>query len=206
MNAKALCAITIVGMVAVPVSSAAEREKFHHRIYGDGVGAELVSVDTSTCTAGVETRVVVNANQGESVENGYHLEGDYVSVLAVVFDRCKNVELLSVFGSGPAGDFQLNPNLKSASLRTSLTGIDSSNNSVDITVDLVWNGAGRADRTSDQVRSRFGVYTYISNANGAIRDASAGGSVVIGALDVTPLPSTTGFIETDSTRSLTIYR
>lgn len=129
-----------------------------------------------------------------------------MSVVAVVFDRCLSTTVLNVFGAGAVEELQLNPNLKSANLRATISASGSASNPVEVTVDLVWDGAGRKDRTSEQVRTRLGVYTYISNATGTIRDAAAAGSVVVGGLDVTPLPSSQGFIEKDSTRSLTIYR
>ncbi len=191
-----------------------ERAMYHYRVYGDGVAAEFFSVDTSTCSSGIETEVFVQGSRGVVYAhedpgavylNGDPVESSIVTVVVNVFDRCLNETVLAVTGNGPLDQLQLNPNLKSANLRASFAGMDESGNPVVIGVDLVWNGAGGRDRTSDHTRLS-GVFHFVTNSTGTIREAVAGGSVVVGGLDVTPLPSIQGVIETSATRRLEFYR
>jgi hypothetical protein len=207
-----LCAATVSGVSAQPVGVGpnshwvGERSIDHYRVYGDGVTAQFTSVDTSTCDVGIETTVSVHASQGIVYGNDEPIESSVVSIIVGVFDRCLDMPVLSVTGRGLADQLQLNPNLKSANLRTTFGGIDDAGRPVVITADLVWNGAGHKDRTSDHDSNHVGVYVFVSNSTGTIREALAGGTVTVDGLDVTPLPSVSGVIERNSTRRLVIYR
>ena len=183
-----------------------ERAMYHYLVYGEGVAAEFQSVDTSTCAAGIETSVSVHGSQGVIYGNDEPIESNVVVVVISAFDRCLNMSLWSVTGTGPADLLHLDPNFKSASLRASIQGIDDAGNPVALAVDLVWNGAGQKDKTRDHEGYNEGVYKLVSNSTGTIREAVAGGTVTVGSLDVTPLPSNQGVIEKDTTRRLVVYR
>ncbi len=184
-----------------------EREILHYRVYGEGVMTYFINDDTSTCASGVRTTVILHGDQGVVYENGYPTESSIVSIMVSVYDRCADLLLSLVIGTGPAEELHVNPNLKSASLRTSFYATELlHDNPVTVSVDLVWNGAGQPENTSDHDRYNVGDQLYVSNANGTIRDAVAGGSVTVGTVDITPNPSIHGSIEKDSTRTVSFYR
>ena len=147
---------------------------YHDRMYGAGVTAELSSVDTSACDLGIEATVSVDASQGILYGNDEPIESSAVSITVGVFDRCLDMPPLSVTGSGRADQLDLNPNLKSANLRTTLGGTDDAGRPVVITVDLVWNGAGHRDRTSDHESYNVGIYRFVSSSTARFARRSPG--------------------------------
>jgi hypothetical protein len=203
---RTVFAIMIACVVAVSGISAQETSRTHIRADGEGVTADFLSVDTSTCELGIETRVYVHAAQGVVHVDNEPSEENVATVVVSVFDLCLNMPVLSVTGSGAADQLVVNPALKSASLRTSIQGTDDSDNPVAIAVDLVWTAADRAEHTTDHVHYNEFIYHFESTSIGVIRDAVAGGSVVVGAVDVTPLPSVEGVIEKNASRTLDVWR
>ncbi len=183
-----------------------ERAIFHNREYGDGVAAYFFNVDTSTCDRGIATRVYVEGSRGIVYGDEEPVESSRVTVVVGVFDRCLDTTLLSLTATGTADQLQINPGLACANLRTSIAGIDDSGNPVDITVDLVWNGAGHRGRDSFHSSDKFGGYRWVFNSTGTVRCAIAGGTVTVDSVDVTPLPSLQGGIEKNSERRLVVYR
>lgn len=203
---KTCIAALIACLAAAGGASAQEREKIHIRANGEGVTADFSSVETSTCALGIETTVRVDGSQGVVINNGMTFESNVAAVVVSVYDRCLEMPVLSVTGTGEAEELQVNPNLKTASLRAGFEGSDDYNQPVWITVDLVWNGVNRAERTSDHVNVNQGVYKVVATSSGTIRDAVAGGSVTVDGTDETPLSSTRGTIEKDALRKLIVYR
>ncbi len=210
----AMCGVPAQGRDIAPLRAvepsdapSGEREILHYRVQGDGVTTEFVSVDTSYCDLGVETITIVHAARGVIDTNGDVTESSLVSVIATVYDRCAQLPLMIAIGSGPVEDLHVSPNRKSASLRASFEGRDGIyGDPVLIAVDLVWNGVGQPDRTTDHVRYDTGTQHFVSNSTGTIRSAVASGTVTVGGRDVSSLPSIYGVIESDATRTLSLYR
>jgi hypothetical protein len=85
-------------------------------------------------------------------------------------------------------------------------GTNELDQTVSIAIDLVWDGVGREDRTSNHVTQNQGIFRLVFHSYGAIRDAAAAGSIALDGTDMTPLPSTQGTIEKDAVRELVVYR
>jgi hypothetical protein len=220
MRTKICMAVVITCLAATGRAAAqyCELEKIEYRSVGDGVTADFSSVDASTCALGIETSVHVEASLGD-----IHLEDtcgspptssttvtdtveNVVAVVVSVYDRCLGMSVLSVLGSGEAEELHVSANRKTASLRAALTGTDASNQPVSVEIDLMWNGVGRLDHTGDHVTTNQGIFRLNFISSGTIRDAVAAGSVVVGGIDRTPLPSTLGTIEQDAVREFVVYR
>ncbi len=197
---------SVDGFAATLNAGGNDLSKFHYRAYGDGAETQFVSVDTSTCAAGIERKVVLNAVNGQEIQNKDGVGFTSVFAAFSVFDHCLNMVVYSASGGGSRVEFDHNPNLKSASLRGTFVVSDSDGNFPEVVVDLVWNGAGQRDRDSDHVEFNDGFVHYVTNSTGTIREAIAGGSIVIGGTDFAPLPSTTALIEKNSVRYVAIDR
>ena len=217
-----VCVAVLVACLAVAGEVRAqycELEKIHTSSQGDGVSADFSSVDTSTCALGIETTVHVAGSQGVVTiadlcgRGGSHVksvtteQSSVVAVVVSVYDRCLATQVLSVTGTGEAGELHVNNNFKTGSLRADFEGIDDLDQPVSIAIDLVWTGLGQKENTTDHVRSsNGGLGVFVYTASGTIRDAVAAGSVVVGGTDRTPLPSSVATIERDASRSFTAYR
>jgi hypothetical protein len=221
MRTKIGVAIVIACLAAASEASAqsCELEKLHASSQGEGASADFSSVDTSTCTLGIETTVHVAGSQGAVTladlcgRGGNQLktvtteQSSVVAVLVDVYDRCLATQVLSVIGTGEVGELHVNDNFKTASLRAAFDGIDEFDQPVSIAIDLVWAGVGQKERTVDHVNtSNGGLGKFVYTASGTIRDAVAVGSVVVGGTDRTPLPSTGGTMDKDAAHNFTVYR
>jgi hypothetical protein len=213
-------AVLIVGLVATGEAAAqfCEAEKTRYRAKGDGVSADFSSVDTSTCALGIETTVHVDASVGVvHVEHvcgsGSTHQGDVtvsypnlVNVFISVYDRCLGMTVRSVTGTGEADELHVQQNRKTATLRAAFEGTDELDQPVSLAIDLVWDGVGHDEHSSNHVNINERVYRLVFSSIGTIRDADAAGSVAIDGTDQTPLHSTRGTIEKDARRELEVYR
>jgi hypothetical protein len=220
MRTKVCIAIVIAGLAAASEAAAqyCELERMHVRSNGDGVSADFTSVDTSTCALGIETTVHVEGSQGVITvadlcgRGGNHIrsvttyQSNVVAVLVSVYDRCLATQVLSVSATGEADELHVSDNFKTASLRAALEGVDASDQTVSIAIDLVWAGVGQKERTVDHQNDNQGIFKFISTSSGTIRDAVAAGSLTVDGTDETPLPSTQGTIERDAMHELVVYR
>lgn len=204
--ARRLFTMLVACLAVTSWASAQEREKIHIRADGEAVTAEFSSVDTTTCELGIETTVHVDGDHGIVINNNTAYLTDIVAVVVSVYDRCLDVPLLSVTGTGEPEEFEVHPSLKTAYLRAAFEGADDYNQPVAIAVDLVWNGVNRRERTNDHSNNNYGVFHLVESSHGTIRDAVAGGSVTVDGTDYTPLSSTSATIEKDVTRRLIVYR
>ena len=195
-----------------------ELEKLHVQSQGDGVSADFSSVDTSTCAAGIETRVHVEASQGvietadlcgrggNQIRSVTTTQTNVVAVVVGVYDWCLGTQLLMVTGTGEPDDLHVSNNFKTSSLRATIMGVDDSDQPVQVTIDLAWTGVGQKERTVDHVNDNQRIFMFHSTSSGTIRDAVAVGSVVVDDIDRTPLASTQGTIERDSLHEFIVYR
>ena len=221
MRNKTYVAVLIACLVATGEAVAqtyCELERIHTRAKGDGVTADFSSVDTSTCALGIETTVFVDANVsarhvasrcGRGSTSSVEITDSVSNEVAVVigaYDRCLGMPVLSVTGTGEAEELHLSPNRKTASLRATIEGTDEFDQPVSIAIDLVWDGVGHQDRTSNNVTVNHGIFRLVFHSSGTIRDASAAGTVSIDGNDVTPLPATQSTIEKDAARELRVWR
>ena len=219
---KTKIGVTVLMACFVAVTQAAaqycELERIHYNSWGDVVTAEFSSVDTSTCELGIETVVHVEGNYGfidatdRCGRGRLHYRTDtttprnLVAVVVGVYDHCLDTRVLFVTGTGDAEDLHVSNNFKTGSLRASFNGLDEFNQPVPIHIDLVWAGVGPKERNVDHAHESEGILAFSFTSSGTIRAAVAAGSVTVGDVDVSPVPSTDGTIERESAHSLVAYR
>lgn len=176
----------------------------HFSLRNQSAVADFISTDTSTCALGVETLVSV-AGSSEAVKDGSTTVTPFASVIVSVFDFCRNTAVLFASGDTTIQSLRINPNLKLASLQATVPLFNyTTGGTITAGVDLVWNGANKADRSSSNTVDRSGGTTLVSFSSGAIREAEAAGSVVIDGIDYTPKASIDAFIERDAAREVTV--
>jgi hypothetical protein len=223
MNSRVVLAIVIAWLAGASEALAqnyCELEKIRVQSEGDAAFADFSSVDTSTCALGIETTVHVESSEGASKitdrcgrghRNHFttvtHIETNIVGVAVHVYDRCLGAEVLSIAASGEPEDFHVSQNLRTASLRATLEGLNEYNEPVPIAIDLVWSSTGQRQRTVERdPREQGGLISFSSLSAGTVIDALASGSVTVDGVDRTPLGSTQGTIERNSGHSLFEYR
>jgi hypothetical protein len=221
MKIKVCMAVAIACLAAASQSRAqyCELETIVAHSEGQGVSADFVSVDTRTCSLGIETRVHVESNLGSNyvsdtcgsgnneVTTVTKEETNLVIVLVGVYDRCLATQLLSVRGVGEPEEFHISQNFRTANVLAVLEGTDENDQPVSIDIDLVWNGVGKKEQTGTHVNgSQGGAVRFRYASTGTIRDAVAAGSVLVDGVDMTPLMSTQGTIERNASREFTEYR
>ncbi|HEX5041342.1 MAG TPA: hypothetical protein VFV75_00445 [Candidatus Polarisedimenticolaceae bacterium] len=221
MNSKVVLAIVIAWLAAASEAMAqnyCELERIRVQSEGDGAFADFSSVDTSTCALGIETTVHVESSEGARritdrcgrggghYTNVTHIETNLVGVAVRVYDRCLGAEVSSITGSGVPDDFHVSNNLRTASLRATLEGLNEYDEPVPIAIDLVWISTGQRQHTVDRDERDQGLVSFSSLSSGTVVSALASGSVTVNGVDRTPLESTQGTIERDTAHSLMEYR
>jgi hypothetical protein len=216
-----------IGMAVLAASLAAasnaaaqncELERLHIRSSGDGVSADFSSVDTSTCALGIETDVHVEASEGvittadlcgrggNSIKTVTIGQTNVVAILVTVYDNCLGTLVRTVTGTGEADELHVSNNFKTGSLQAAFDGVDDSNQTVAVAIDLVWTGVGAKEKTVDHVNNNQGVVRFVSTSSGTIRDAVAVGSATLDGAEQLQSPSTQGTLEQSSTHELVVYR
>lgn len=221
MNSKVVLAIVIAWLAAaseVMAQNYCELEKIRVQSEGDGAFADFSSVDTSTCALGIETTVHIESSEGarritdrcgrgrNHYTNVTHIDTNLVGVHVRVYDRCLGAEVSSIIGSGVPDDFHVSNDLRTASLRATLEGLNEYDEPVPIAIDLVWISTGQRQHTVDRDDRDPGLVSFSSLSSGTVVSAMASGSVTVDGVDRTPLPSTQGTIERDTAHSLMEYR
>jgi hypothetical protein len=209
MKLKLFPALTALILTAfsAPMVLAGSSVVSHNRVHGDGVWADFVSIDGSTCAAGIETRVILQSHTWVGIwENQPQLTGES-TISITVFDRCLGAETLSLSGQTTQQQLVADEHLESATLQTTIPAYDAGSDSwVDIVVELSWDGRGRAFRDHTGYVIHGPNETAVSRDSGAIRDARATGSVMVGSINRTPQPSLQAAIEKGADHATTILR
>jgi hypothetical protein len=124
-------------------------------------------------------------------------------VFVVRTDNCAGTFLSGVFYKGllPAGAFQIDKNLTSASLVTTVTARDEGGNPVPVTLNVAWNGTGAlTSGTWSSHYQRPGV-NIVTHSSGDSRDAGATGTLAVGSNSLAI--ATTGSLQ--SNRSFDLF-
>ncbi len=222
MKSKIVLAIVIAWLAAASEAMAqnyCELERIRVQSEGDAAFADFSSVDTSTCALGIETTVHVESSEGarkitDRCGRGHgnnfttitHIETNIVSVAVHVYDHCLGAVVFSITASGEPEDFHVSQNLRTASLRATLEGMNEYDEPVPIAIDLVWSSTGQRQRTVERDPRDEGLVSFSSLVAGTVVEALATGSVTVDGVDRTPLGSTQGTIERDSGHLLVEYR
>lgn len=102
-------------------------------------------------------------------------------------DNCTGTFISGVFAKGPlpAGAFQIDKTLTSASINTTVTGFDQNRNPVPVTINVTWTGSGAV--TSGTQISHFqrpGV-NVVMHSSGDFRSAGMNGTVTVAGSSLT---------------------
>lgn len=155
------------------------------------LNATLPSVDSSGC---ISTEVFVFARSG-----GFQVSSTQAFIKISQIDDCKEVPLMLASGSGTlkAQDLQLDPNLESGTLKTTVKMSDRvSRSKFDVGVNLAWAGFGELSRPrNDFFFASPGIKVKEKKPfDGTYREAVVSGSISDGFTEFTPEPSIEGEI------------
>lgn len=176
--------------LALPCRSLAiTHQTSHFKFTGLTADASFESFDTSGC---VFTTAFLTATNGRNLMPGGPQANSAVFVSLSQFDVCSLTDLLeaSGFASLPAGGFQIDKKLTSATLNTSVDVFDFvSSTSFTVEISLSWTGTGglTVSRVHNLLR-QAGLRINASSV-GTARQATASGSVTGGGTNYSPLPS-----------------
>src|SRR5262249_11854988 len=176
--------------LALPSRSlAAPNQTLHFKFMGLTSDAAFVSSDASGC---IETFVFVTATNGRFLVPGGPQATSRVSVSISQFDFCTFTDLLEAFGFAnlPAGAFQIDKKLTSATLNASLTVTDfltNANFAVDLSMN--WTGSAGLSVSKDQNLIREPGLKINATFSGTTRQGTASGSVTANGTNLSPLPS-----------------
>ncbi len=106
------------------------------------------------------------------------------------FDTCKGREVLHAEGQTALSpsDFQTDPNLKAATLNTTIPLIEEDGDTFDVAVHVTWTGRGGVKHDSASTRVPRALNTIATSIQG--RTGAATGSVIRNGTNLTPGPST----------------
>jgi hypothetical protein len=171
-------------------SAAAPAQTIHFRFQGLSADAFFDSFDVTGC---VETDAGVSAVDGRIKMMG---GGPEVTSSAFVFisqyDNCSQTVLLNAFGSAtlPAGAFQIDKKLTSATLHTSVDVFDSvSGTTFPTDISLSWTGTGPISAEHNHFIFRTPGFRENETFSGKFNPATASGSVTAGGTNFSPSPA-----------------
>jgi hypothetical protein len=208
MKSNVLCAIKVVCAVLVATGLAhADATLSHVATRGDGAWAAFYIPDTTSCAPGIVTRVFLQSNVYTGDWNGAPVDEGKTAITISVWDYCLNAEVSLLVGSTTRQELAVDPNLNSASLRSTIPVFDQATGAVvDVSVDLIWSGTGKILRDRSGYIEHFGNLTIVSKSEGTSRDAVAAGSLIVGGVERTLPPSLEGQTEKNARRETTIIR
>ena len=168
----------------MPAWAGAAVETFHRF---EAIATANYAVDEQ-CSDGKTARqlvTVIGGHEEESESGVSTLDSDFLAVLIRGADCAGN--FLNDRGSGPA-DFAFSPSLQNASVAGTIT----TRNDRSVTVDMIWEGTGETETTSNT--TTFPGFT--GHFKGKLRDAVATGTVVVNGETLVDGTTTNAEIET----------
>lgn len=200
------CVLAALGLaLLLPAITRAETYTYHYR--GNAARATFADYGDPCITTWVDVSIAESHNQEPP---GPPSGGGSIQIFASLFDRCRYIALLDVFAYGvlPQDAFEMQGNLESAHLGTTLQGYDSvSGGPVPVVIDLAWSGTGDLTRSHFAMWNMYPSYKNRSRANGDLRYADIAGSVAVGILNLTVAPgSGSGILEKSTGGSVSIQR
>jgi hypothetical protein len=199
---KILCAVLLVTGLA-----SADTTLSHSQTRGDGAWAAFYVADTTSCALGTVTRIYVQSNTYTGTWDGAPADDDQTTITISVWDYCVNAEVSLLIGSTTQQELQVDPNLSSATLRSTIPALDQATGAViEVSVDLIWSGTGKLIRDPSGYNEHFENLTIVSRSYGTFRDAVASGSLIVGGVELTLPSSLEGQTEKNARRETTIIR
>jgi hypothetical protein len=184
MKLLVVLALAMATFMQHSTASAADIIKFR----GDGAQAFFSSTDGC-----IVTDVSVSATDG-IFQNPPGKGSPVFDVFLFIsqYDFCTDTQLLRASGYTQLADaeFQVSPQLDSATLNTTVNVFDfESNTSFDVFVNLAWTGISPLSRDSSKFHFKSPGCNYHLRIRGDFRFAEASGSVSDGTTNFTPDPS-----------------
>jgi hypothetical protein len=171
--------VTLAGLALIhPLTASAKKIEI--------ADAHFTSTDASGC---ISTEVFVFARSGTSRTS---ISESETSIQISQVNDCTETWLMGASGSVPSSAIQIDPNLKSASLDTTIAMSDRvSQKQFDVNVNLTWTGIGKIDHTRNNFyfASPGSIVKEEKQFDGMYRQAQASGSISTGAAEFTPQPA-----------------
>lgn len=185
----------------------------HVRYDGQVVTAEFFSVQTNSCTQGIETHVSLQSSiqttkTTTSASSGTDTQPN-IGIIISVYDYCQGMETLFAVGFTDNFVLQIDANQKTARLRAKqvLINDETHNSTFFVDIDMVWSATGKAQR--QELNDKFEIAPGVTAAihlSGVTRDAAASGTITDGTTDFTPEPSDWGIITKEGSYEVDITR
>ncbi|HET9252088.1 MAG TPA: hypothetical protein VFP58_08235 [Candidatus Eisenbacteria bacterium] len=157
-------------------------------------------------TGCVTTDVFVFASSSATHKDG-SVPTRLASVVITRVDTCQGETKMAATGDAEVIDFQVDPNLQTATLHAVIPVYDfEEDRFFDALVDLSWTSIGEpvVDATTNVIQDP--AFTIRTQFQGKLRPAQATGSVREGATNFTPLPWPEGLIQSVKLGEVTITR
>ena len=157
-------------------------------------------------TGCVTTDVFVFASSSATHKDG-SASTRLAGVIITRYDTCQDETKMAAVGDAELVDFQVDPNLQTATLHAVIPAYDfEEDRFFDALVDLSWTSTGEpiVDATTNVIQDP--PFTIRTQFQGKFRPAQATGSVREGATNFTPLPWTEGQIQSVKLGEVTITR
>jgi hypothetical protein len=168
---------------SAPRAHAASGTIFVFKSHGLSANAGFDNVSPDGC---IDT--FVNVSGSQNTVNKQTTSGAFVAVLQ--FDICTNTYLLAAEGFADNPTFQIDKNLFSASLNTTISVFDNvSGNMFNVSVSMAWTSTNAIGHETQTFTFHTKAFTEIGHFNADFRDANASGTVSIGTTNFTPSPS-----------------
>ena len=187
-----LVAVGLLGLaLALPCrSAAAPGQTFHFQFKGLTANAFFDSFDVTGC---VETLANVQAVNGRTKMVGGGPAATLTAFLSIFqVDNCSMTVLLDAFGSAslPAGVFQINKKLTSATLNTSVDVFDFvSGTTFPADISMSWTGTGPITVSQEHFIFRAPGFRENFTFRGKSNPATVSGSVTGNGTNFTPSPA-----------------
>jgi len=162
----------------------------HFSFKGQSGEAFFESVDPSGC---VSTSAYLFVTDGRNKYDAVPpTPNSQIYLWVSRYDSCSGENIWAESYSVPAPDaFQYHPQLKSATLNTTVVVYDSeTSNPFEVQISVSWLGTGDLSHDKQQIR-HYGVPPYNTTIrwSGAFRDAAVTGSITYGLINFTPEPA-----------------
>jgi hypothetical protein len=168
-------------------SLAAPNQTLHFKFMGLTADAVFDSFDASGC---IDTFVFVTGTNGRILMPGGPQVTSSAAVSISQFDFCTSTDLLEAFGfiSLPAGAFQIDKKLTSATLNTTVAVTDFiSSATFNVDLSISWTGSGGLTVSKNHNLLRQAGLMINETFSGSFRQGTASGSVTGNGTNFSPL-------------------
>jgi len=140
--------IILLLALALPATPIFAAGVMHQRSAVQAVQARFQDADTSVCSEGLVTNVVVIGELGWIAGNGKKIDVSAVSLGLFARDECTGTELMFATGQTNANyDLRIDPNLNTATLHVRLLVHDDFTETDSYyDIDMVWTGIGQTQK------------------------------------------------------------